>query len=122
MDDSELHARLAREKRFAAIEELEKKRFTVVADLAIKSVEQAIESAAAKENLHFHNRPREAHTKRREWVRERFPELSKYIDELWGAYGGLGYEGVDGERARRAIEAMERVLNEIEARTGIKFS
>lgn len=122
MGDSEVHAKLAREKRLAAIEELGKKRFTVVADLAIKSVEQAIEAAAAKENLHFHLRPREAHARRREWVSKNFPELSRYIDELWGAYGALGYQGLDGERAKRAVRAMERVLDEIGARTGIDFS
>jgi hypothetical protein len=82
-------------------------------------IDSGVHIKLAKENLHFQNSPREAHAKRREWVRERFPELSKYIDELWGAYGALGYEGVDGERARKATE---RVLNEIEARTGIKFS
>ncbi|MEM0118125.1 MAG: hypothetical protein QXV32_06735 [Conexivisphaerales archaeon] len=123
MDDSEVHIRLAKEKRLAAIEEFRKQRYTVVADLAIKAVEQAIEAAAAKKyDMHFHLRPREAHSKRREWVRENFPDVARYMDELWGAYGALGYEGVDGERAKKAVEAMERVLDEIGARAGIDFS
>lgn len=36
--------------------------------------------------------------------------MSKDVDELWGAYGALGYEGIDGERAEKAVGAMECVF------------
>jgi len=121
MSDIEIHTKAAREKRLAALEEFEKKRYMVVGDLAIKTVEQAIEASAAIEGKHFHLHPRSAHNKRLHWIKEKFPSLSKDVDELWGAYGALGYEGIDGERAKKVIDAMERVLNEIERNTQIRF-
>lgn len=54
-------------------------------------------------------------------MKEKFPSPSKDVDELWGAHGALGYEGIDGERAKKAIEAMERVLNEIERETRVRL-
>jgi len=121
MSDVEIHVKAAREKRLAALEEFDKKRYIVVGDLAIKTVEQAIEASAALEGRHFHLHPRSAHSNRLRWIKEKSPSLSKDVDELWGAYGTLGYEGINGERAKRAIDAMERVLNEIERKTQIRF-
>jgi hypothetical protein len=121
MSDFEVHIKAAREKRLAALDEYEKKRYMVVGDLAIKTVEQAIEALAALEGEHFHLFPRSAHSNRIRWIKKKLPSLSKDIDELWGAYGALGYEGINGERAKRAIAAMERVLNEIERKTHIRF-
>jgi len=121
MSDVEIHVKAAREKRLASLEEFEKGRYLVVGDLAIKTVEQAIEALAALEGKHFHLHPRSAHGGRLRWIKERFPSLSKDVDELWGAYGALGYEGIDGERARKVVDAMERVLDEIERGAGIRF-
>jgi len=121
VNDVEVHLRAVREKRLAALEEFEKGRFMVVGDLAIRAVEQAIEALAALEGKHFHLRPRSAHAERMRWIKERFPSLSKDVDELWGAYGALGYEGIDGDRARKAISAMERVLVEIEREARVRF-
>jgi len=121
VSDVEIHVRAVREKRFAALEEFEKARFMVVGDLTIKTVEQAIEALAALEGKHFHLHPRSAHGERMRWFKERFPSLSKDVDELWGAYGALGYEGIDGKRAKKSIDAMERVLVEIEREAPIRF-
>ncbi len=121
MSDFEIHVKAAREKRLAALDEFEKKRYMVVGDLAIKAVEQAIEALSALEGLHFHLHPRSAHTNRLRWVKEKFPSLSKDVDELWGAYGALDYEGINGERARKVIEAMERVLGEFESKAHVRF-
>jgi hypothetical protein len=121
MSDVEIHVKATREKRLAALDEYEKKRYMVVGDLAIKTVEQAIESLAALEGKHFHLLPRSAHSNRMRWIKERFPFLSKDVDELWGAYGALGYEGIDGERAKKAVAAMERVLDEIEREAHVRF-
>jgi len=121
MSDIEIHVRAAYEKRLAALEEFDKRRYMVVGDLAIKTVEQAIEASAALEGKHFHLHPRSAHSNRLRWIKEKFPSLSKDVDELWGAYGALGYEGIDGERAKKVIDAMERVLNEIERETHARF-
>ena len=121
VNDIEFHIRAAREKRLAALDEYEKKRNSVVGDLAIKAVEQAIEVLAASEGKHFHVSPRTAHSNRIRWIKEKFPSLSKDLDELWGAYGALGYEGVNGERAGKAISAMERVFDEIERAAKVKL-
>jgi hypothetical protein len=121
MSDVEIHVKAAREKRLATLEEFEKKRYMVVGDLATKTVEQAIEASAALEGRHFHLLPRSAHSNRMRWIKEKFPSLSKDVDELWGAYGALGYEGVNGERAQKVIDAMESVLGEIERETRIRF-
>ena len=121
MSDVEAHIKATREKRLAVLDEYEKKRYMVVGDLAIKTVEQAIETIAALEGEHFHLFPKSAHSNRIRWIKRKFPLLSKDIDELWGAYGALGYEGINGERAEKAIAAMERVLDEIERKTQVRF-
>lgn len=119
--DTDIHRKLSKEKMEAALDEVVKKRYSVVGDLAVKAVEQAIEAAASLEEIHFHTSPRTAHVNRISWAKQKFPSLAKEIDELWGAYGALGYEGVDGERAERVIRAMERVLDEIGKRTHLRF-
>lgn len=121
MSDLGIHAKATCEKRLAALEEFDKKRYMVVGDLAIKAVEQAIEAVASLDGAHFHLHPRSVHTNRLRWIKERFPALSKDVDELWGAYRTLGYEGVDGDRAKKVLGAMERVLGEIERASGIRF-
>jgi len=115
------HLRLAREKREAALDEFERSRYTVVGDLALKAVEQAIEAAAAREGKHFHLSPRTAHAQRVTWTKENFPKVATDLDVVWGAYGDLGYDGLDGNRAKEAVEAMERIIREIGKRTTIRF-
>lgn len=121
MNDTELHVKAACEKRDAALDEFKWKRYMVVSDLAIKAAEQAIEAAASLEGKHFHTHPRSAHANRQRWLNERLPSLSRDFNELWGAYGGLGYEGINGERAEKALKALERILDGIEKETGIRF-
>lgn len=121
VSDFEIHVQAVREKRAATLEEFEKERYMVVGDLAIKAVEQAIEALAALNGKHFHLHPRSAHSSRLRWVKDRFPSLSKDVDELWGAYGALGYEGIDGDRARKVIDAMERVLDALGREARVRF-
>lgn len=121
MSDVEIHTKAVREKRLASLEEFDKKRYMVVGDLSIKTVEQAIEAVAALEGMHFHLHPRSAHSDRLRWIKEKFPSLSKDLDELWGAYGTLGYEGIDGERAKKVVDAMERVLDALGREAHIRF-
>ena len=121
MSDVEIHTKAAREKRLASLEEFDKKRYMVVGDLTIKTVEQAIEVVAALEGRHFHLHPRSAHSDKLRWIKEKFPSLSKDLDELWGAYGTIGYEGIDGERAKKVVDAMERVLDALGREAHIRF-
>lgn len=115
------HRKLAKEKRQGALSEYHQGRFTNVGDLALKAVEQAIESVVAKDDLHFHTQPSTAHAERNRWLREHFSHLAVDLEILWGSYADLGYDGVDGDRAEEAVEAMERILDEIQKTTKIRF-
>lgn len=121
MGDVTHHSRLAKEKREAALDEFKKRRYTVVGDLTLKAVEQAIEAVASQSGMHFHLTPRTAHAERVMWAKKTFPEIAAELDVVWGAYGDLGYDGLDGNRARDAVEAMERIMDGIEKRTKIRF-
>jgi len=119
LGDESHHLRLAREKREGALSEYEVMRFTNVADLALKCVEQVIEAIASRENVHFHISPRSAHAQRNRWAKEKFPSMASKLDLLWSAYGDLGYDGLDGNRARDAIDAMEKIIGDLEKQTGV---
>lgn len=121
MGDMVHHSKLAKEKREAALDEYKKRRYTVVGDLTLKAVEQAIEAVASQSGMHFHLTPRTAHAERVRWAKKNFPEIAADLDVVWGAYGDLGYDGLDGNRARDAVEAMERIIDGIEKRTEIRF-
>jgi len=121
MGDTTHHAKLAKEKREAALDEFEKGRYTVVGDLSLKAVEQAIEAAAAKSGKHFHTSPRTAHAERVRWAKTSFPEIAADLDMIWSAYGDLGYNGLNGKRAKEAVDAMERIIDEIEKRTKLRI-
>ncbi len=110
MGDPLYHWRLAIENRDGARSEFKAKRYSNVGILSIRSLEQAIEACAAKKDLHFHEDPRRAHKMRRNWLKSNFPELSEAWETLWSIYGELGYGGVDGERAKLALRALEEVL------------
>jgi len=107
MGDEVHHLKIAKEKKRG---------------LTIKTVEQAIEAATSMHGMHFHVNPRTAHAERTKWAKRNFPEIAADLDMAWGAYGDLGYNGLDGKRAREAIESMERIINGIEGRTGLKFT
>lgn len=121
MGDLTHHSRLAKEKREAALDEFKKRRYTVVGDLTLKAVEQAIETVASQLGMHFHLTPRTAHAERVRWAKKNFPEIAADLDVVWGTYGDLGYDGLNGNRARDAVEAMERIMDGIEKRTEIRF-
>lgn len=121
MGDEEHHVKLAKEKRKGAEDELAKGRHTNVGDLALKAVEHAVEACASRDGLHFHTHPRSAHAERSRWLKKNFPELAKSFDEMWGIYMDLGYDGLNGERAEKAIKEMGRILGVLERESGIRF-
>ncbi|MEM3608045.1 MAG: hypothetical protein QW238_04200 [Candidatus Bathyarchaeia archaeon] len=119
MGDSTHHSRIAEENFLGAAEELENKRFTNVALLCLRSLEQMIEACASKEKLHFHEQPRTAHKNRRNWLNMHRPDLTIHWDRLWGIYGALGYGGVNGERATQALEILKECLTELGRREDV---
>jgi hypothetical protein len=117
--DSNYHAKISQENMEGAIEELEKKRFTNVAILTLRALEQMVEACAAKQGLNFHEHPRTAHINRRSWLRTHHPDLLEIWDELWGIYGALGYGGLNGERAEEAVTGLKKALMELGRRERI---
>ncbi len=48
---------------------------------------------------------------------DRYPEeINSAMKKVWFAYGDLGYDGVNGGRAKRAIENLDKVLKFFEKR------
>jgi len=113
MGTSREHARLADENLNGAKQEYRSKRYSNVALLAIRSLEQIVEACAAMENLHFHQHPRTAHHNRRRWLRSHHADLAKAWDRLWSIYGALGYGGVNGKRAEQALKILDKVFREL---------
>jgi len=122
MSDTDLHARIVSENFKGSLEELKNRRFSNVGLLALRALEQMIEACAAKEGLHFHDLPRMAHKNRRNWLKAHHPDLLELWDELWGIYGALGYGGLDGERAQRALTVLKRCLTELSEREKVAVS
>jgi hypothetical protein len=104
--DYEKHLGMAREKLRAVRSAFAKGQHTVVGDLATKIVEQLVEADAAKENTHFGT-----HLDRHTFSQERYPdEINAAMKKVWFAYGDLGYDGINGDRAKRAIEHLDKIL------------
>jgi hypothetical protein len=95
--------------------------FINVALLCLRALEQMIEACASKEGLHFHEHPRTAHRNRRNWLNIHHPDLTIHWDQLWAIYGILGYGGLDGERAEKALEILKECLTELGRREKIEI-
>ncbi|KUO41298.1 MAG: hypothetical protein AVW06_01405 [Hadesarchaea archaeon DG-33-1] len=142
MGDEKYHAKLARERRERAINELGNRRHTTVGVLALRAVEEALDACASREKIHFHSHPKTARVKRNKWLNENFPELTKSFETLLEAYEyfrsprhALGYERAPiylvwwwrfptrehSVRATKAVEAMENNLNVLQRKSGIRF-
>lgn len=118
MGDFEKHLKLAREKMKATVEAYRKKQSTVVGDLGIKVVEQLIEADAARNNEHFGD-----HQSRHEYSQKTFsPEINKAMRKIWFAYGDLGYDGVNGKRAKEVMDNLNIVIVFFEERFGVKVN
>jgi len=122
MDDTTRHINIAEENLKGAVDELKNKRLTNVGLLSLKALEQMIEACASKEGLHFHEHPRTAHKNRRNWLKNHHPDLLEAWDQLWGIYGALGYGGLNGERAKQALDILKKCLTELSRREKIAIT
>jgi len=122
MDDTTRHINITEENLKGALCELKNKRLTNVGLLSLRALEQMIEACASKEGLHFHEHPRTAHKNRRSWLRNHHPDLLEAWDQLWGIYGALGYGGLNGERAKQAVDILKKCLTELSRREKIAIT
>jgi hypothetical protein len=117
MGNFQKHLELVKEKLTATFNAYQKKQATVVGDLGIKVVEQLIEADAAKKGEHFGD-----HKSRHEYSNKNFPiEINKAMRKIWFAYGDLGYDGINGKRAKQVIENLKIIIDFFEKRFGMKI-
>jgi hypothetical protein len=115
MGNFQKHIELAKEKFNATIDAYQQKHFTVVGDLGTKVVEQLIEADASKNNEHFGD-----HQSRHNYSNKNFPpEINRAIRKIWFSYGDLGYDGVNGKRAKEVMDNLKIVIDFIEKRFGV---
>jgi len=142
MGDEKYHAKLAKEKRKLALNEFANRRYTTVGVLALRAVVEAVDACASRKKLHFHDHPGTAQAERAGWLKKNFPELTKPFKTVQGSYEyfrsprqSLGYERAPiylawwwrfpipehGNRATKTIDAMEKILDVLQKKTGIEF-
>jgi len=117
MGDFHKHIKLAKEKLLATLTAYHSEQHTVVGDLGTKVIEQLIEADAARSNNHFGD-----HRSRHEHASNNFPtEINKAMRRIWFAYGDLGYDGINGERAKAVIKNLKIIIKFFEERFGIEI-
>ena len=117
MGDFNKHLKLVKEKLKATVTAYQNKQTTVVGDLGIKVVEQLIEADAAKHGEHFGD-----HKSRHEYSNRNFPsEVNKAMRKVWFAYGDLGYDGINGKRAKIVMDNLKIIIRFFEKRFGVKI-
>jgi len=118
MGNFQKHFELAKEKFKATITAYHNKQSTVVGDLGTKVVEQLVEADAARKGEHFGD-----HQSRHEYSNENFPgEINKAMRKIWFAYGDLGYDGINGERAKAVTDNLKIIIKFFEKRFGEKIN
>jgi hypothetical protein len=111
------HLNIASEKLDALVTAYCNRQHTVVGDLGTKVVEQLIEADAARAGKHFGT-----HVDRHDYANKEFPaEVNSAMKRVWFAYGDLGYDGVNGKRAKEMVVNLNKVLEFFEGRLGEKI-
>lgn len=117
MGNFEKHIEIAKEKLQAVISGYKNRQHTVVGDLATKVIEQLVEADASKQGEHFGDHP-----SRHDFANQNYPkEISRAMRKVWFAYGDLGYNGVNGKRAKIVIENLKKVVKFFEEKTKLKI-
>ena len=118
MGDFQKHLKLAKEKLEVTVSAYCNKQMTVVGDLGTKVVEQLVEADAARNNEHFGD-----HRSRHEYSNKNFPsEINKAMRKIWFAYADLGYDGVNGKRAKAVVDNLKIIVKFFENRFRVKIS
>ena len=118
MGNFQKHLNLAKEKLEVTIIAYSNKQMTMVGDLRTKVVEQLIEADAARKNEHFGD-----HRSRHEYSNKKYPSsINKAMRKIWFAYADLGYDGVNGKKAKTVIDNLKIIVKFFEDRFGVKIS
>jgi hypothetical protein len=89
-----------------------------VGDLGIKIVEQLVEADAARNNEHFGD-----HQSRHEYSNSNFSKgVNAAMRRIWFAYGDLGYDGVNGKRAKEVMDNLKIITEFFEKKFGVKIN
>ena len=111
------HLDIAAEKLDALVTAYRNGQHTVVGDLGTKVVEQLVEADAARTGKHFGTHP-----DRHDYANREFPGyVNVAMKRVWFAYGDLGYDGVNGKRAKEIVVNLNKVLEFFEGRFGEKI-
>jgi hypothetical protein len=117
MGDFEKHIKIAKEKLRVTKESFVKKDNTVVGDLATKVIEQLVEADIARKGEHFGD-----HKSRHDYSNKEYPQhINEAMRKVWFAYGNLGYDGINGERAKKVMENLRQVVKFFEERFGVRI-
>jgi hypothetical protein len=117
MGDFEKHIKLAKEKLKVTKEAFAGKENTVVGDLAVKVVEQLVEADIARKGEHFGD-----HKSRHDYSNKEYPQkINEAMRRIWFAYGDLGYDGVNGKRAKIVMDNLKVVITFFKERFGVKI-
>jgi hypothetical protein len=109
--------RSAKEKFHATSVAYANSHMTVVGDLGTKVVEQLIEADAARNNEHFGD-----HRSRHEYSNKNYPlHINRVMRKIWFAYADLGYDGINGKRAKAVVNNLEIIIKFFGKRFGIKI-
>jgi len=62
------------------------------------------------------------HNSRHEYSNKNFPaEINKAMRKVWFAYGDLGYDGINGKRAKAVIDNLKIIIEFFEKRFEVKI-
>ncbi|MBN1621452.1 MAG: hypothetical protein JW871_02545 [Endomicrobiales bacterium] len=118
MSDYKKHIELVNEKLIDLIEAYKKKRSSVVGDLGTKVVEQLVEADLAKNNVHLTK-----HYDRHQYMNKTYPkEVNIASTKIWRAYTDLGYDGLNGGKAKIVVHYLKTILKFFEERLNERFN
>jgi hypothetical protein len=122
MPSRDEHIALAMEKLTMMQRASDEEKMSVVADLAVKAVEQALQAYAAIQHPPQHFRGSAAHGDLRNFARKKFSHtFSEELNWLYSMYERLGYEGSDKGFAKRVVNITYALLEEVGKKIGFKF-
>lgn len=117
MSDYKKHLSIMKEKLETVINAYKNKRNSVIGDEATKVVEQLVEADAARNNVHMHK-----HYDRHQYINKNYPhEVQLATKRVWSAYKDLGYDGLNGGRAKMVVYNLKKVLVFFEGLLNEKF-